>query len=117
MTSRTRMAWAEVLSSSHKNKGNKHCMECFGMGAIKAGIGLGLGCPDWFDKAVFTGRLSLGICGRGMDVFWLWAAWAAVIVFGFETFGYEVAVGGNAPIEAQWLSLRCATLKVVVGRG
>ena len=108
------MAWAEVLNSSHKNKGNKRCMGCLGMVAIKARLGLGLGCPDWFDKAVFTGRLSLGICGRGMDVFWLGAAWAAVIVFGFETFGYEVAVSGDAPIKAQRLSLRCATLKVVV---
>ena len=88
------------------------------MVAIKARLGLGLGCPDWFDKAVFTGRLGLGICGRGMAVFWLWATWTAVIVFGFETFGYEVAVGSDAPIEVQRLgmALCCATLKVVVGR-
>jgi hypothetical protein len=34
-----------------------------------------------------------------MGVFWLGAAWTAVIVFGFETFGNEVAVNGDAPIE------------------
>ena len=86
------------------------------MDSIKARFGLV--CPDWLDRAVFTGRLSSGICGRGMAVFWLWAVWTAVIVFGFKTFGYEVAVGGDAPIEAQRLgiSLCCATLKIVVSR-
>ena len=104
MTSRTRMAWADVLSSSNKNMGSKRCIRCLCILSIKNNKA-GRGCVLLLTirgTTALTGRLFLCFWSVRMVCLPSCVATVTPVIFSWlKALGNKVTAGIDAPFQFQ----------------